>query len=83
MKVIRRKANHNASKKTNKEKYAKNEAEYEETSVTYDPFVKETIYLNILECGNNILNKIDTTYERVCMATPRDKYYIKTVGDYS
>ena len=31
----------------NKEKDANNEAEYEETSVTYDPVLNETIYFNI------------------------------------
>ena len=73
MKVIRRKANQNASKKINKEKYAKNEAEYEGTSVTYDPVVKEPKYFNILECGKNILNRLGVIYKRACIATPRDK----------
>ena len=34
----------------NKEEDANNEAVYEEPSVTYDPVVKEPIYLNISEC---------------------------------
>ena len=57
----------------NKEKYAKNEAEYEEPSVTFDPVVKELSYFKISECGNNQLKRIDVTYERAFMATPRDK----------
>ena len=56
--------------------------EYEESSVTYEV----TIYFNILEYDKNISNKIDVTYERVCTATPRDKYYTKmleTKVDYN
>ena len=45
-------------KNINKQKDAKNEAEYEESSVT-DEFPS---YFNILECGKNILNIIDVTY---------------------
>ena len=70
----------------NKLKDAKNEAEHEETLVTDNPVVKETICFNIFECGNNLLNKLDATYERSCMATPRDKYYTKmyeTLVDYN
>ena len=35
------------------------------------------IYFNIFECGGNILDIIDVTYERAFMATPKDKYYTK------
>ena len=45
----------------NKEKYPDNEAEHEEPTVTYDTVVKEPIYFNILQCGNNLLNKIGAT----------------------
>ena len=31
----------------------------------------------ILTCGRNILIRLDMSYEQVCMATPRDKYYTK------
>ena len=48
-------------------------AEYEESSVTKEVL----IYFNIFECGANILDRIDVTYERACMATPKDKYYTK------
>ena len=48
----------------NKLKDAKNEAEHEETLVTDNPVVKETICFNIFECGRNILNKIDATSKR-------------------
>ena len=45
------------------------DADYEEFSVT-----KEVpSYFNIFECGRNILDKLDVTYERACMATPKDK----------
>ena len=43
-------------------------------------------YFNIFECGKNILNILDMTYERACMATPRDKYYgkmLETIVDYT
>ena len=31
-------------------------------------------YFNIFERGGNILNIIDVTYERACMATQEDEY---------
>ena len=46
-------------------------SEYEESSVT-----KEVPnYFNIFECGGNILDRLGVTYERVCMDTPKEKYY--------
>ena len=30
---------------------------------------------NISERGKNLLNNLDATYERACMATTKDKYY--------
>ena len=47
----------------NKEKDAKNEVEHEEPSVTDNPFVTESSYFNILECGKNILNKFEAVYK--------------------
>ena len=32
-------------------------------------------YFNIFECGRNILDRLDVTYQRAFMATPQDKYY--------
>ena len=32
-------------------------------------------YFNIYECGRNILYRLDVTYQRALMATPKDKYY--------
>ena len=43
----------------NKIKDSNNEAEYEIFSVTHEV----PIYFNIFECGRNILNRIDLTYE--------------------
>ena len=43
-------------------------------------------YFNILECGENLLNRLDVMYEKAFMATPRDKYYTKmleTLVDYN
>ena len=60
-------------KNVNKEKDAKNDTEYEEPSATHEVLS----YFKIFECGKNLLNVLDMTYERACMATPRDKYYEK------
>ena len=61
----------------NRDENAKNEADHEEPSVTYNLVVKEPIYFNIFERGNNILNKLDMSCKRACMATSRYKYYTK------
>ena len=72
-------------KNINKEKDAKNEAEYRQPSVTY----KEPRYFNIFGYGKNIFNRIDVMHERLSvatMATPTDKYYSKmleTLVDYN
>ena len=34
-----------------------------------------TSYFNIFECGRNILERLEVTYEQACMATPKDKYH--------
>ena len=40
------------------------------------PVNKEmTSYFNIFECGRNILDRLDVTYQKTFMATPKDKYY--------
>ena len=36
-------------------------------------------YFNIFECGRNLLDRIDVTYEQACMPTPKDKYYTKSL----
>ena len=47
--------------------------EYEEYLVT-----KEVpSYFNIFECGRNLLERLDMTYEQACMATPKEKNYMK------
>ena len=46
-------------KNINKQKDANKEADYEEYSVTDE--LKR--YCNIFECGRNILNRLDVTYE--------------------
>ena len=43
--------------------------DYKEPSVTKE--VK--LYLNIFECGRNILDRLNVTYQGVFMATPQDK----------
>ena len=44
---------------------------YKEPSVTKEV----TSCFNIFECGRSILDRLDVTYQRVFMATPKDKYY--------
>ena len=44
------------------------------------------INFDIFKGGKNLLNRLDVTYERACMATPRDKYYenmLETTVDYT
>ena len=47
------------------------EEEHKEHSMTE----KVTSYFNIYKCGSNLLDRLDVTYQRVFMATPKDKYY--------
>ena len=49
------------------------EKEYKEPSVTKE--LKS--YFNILECGRNILDRLDVRYQKAFMATPQDKYYTR------
>ena len=52
-------------KHLNKQKVAKNKSEYEESSDTNEV----SKYFNIFECGKNLINRLDMTYEQTCMAT--------------
>ena len=45
--------------------------ENQERSVTQ----KESSYFNIFECGRNILDQLDVTYQRAFTDTPEEKYY--------
>ena len=45
--------------------------EYKKPSVTKEV----TSYFNIFECGSNILDILEITYQQAFMATPQDKYY--------
>ena len=65
--------NFHKSINTNKEKDTIDDTEHEETLVTYNTVVKEPIYYNLFECDKNLLNRLDTTCKRACMATSRDK----------
>ena len=55
-------------KNINKQKYKNNEAYYEASSVTDEL----PSYFNIFECGRNILNRLDMTYELACMYTQEE-----------
>ena len=56
--------------------------------IEYLVIEKGTSYFNIFECGRNILDQLDVTYQRVFMASPvkegfyqpspaRERYYYK------
>ena len=68
-------------KNINKQKDAKNETQYEESSITH----KVPSYFKIFDCGINILNRIDVTYERARMATTKKILYeiLQTQVDYN
>ena len=54
--------------------------------VTDNPVINEPRYFNLLECGRNILNRIDATCKQACMATSRDRFYkedFNTLTDYN
>ena len=51
--------------------------EYKEPSVTKE--VKR--YFNIFECGMNILDRLDVTYQRSFVATTQDKYHTKLLDN--
>ena len=64
----------------------KNSVEVSENTITElkdkkhkEPSVTEkvTSYFNIFECGINILDGLDVTYQRSFMATPEEDYYYK------
>ena len=50
--------------------------EHKELSVTE----KVTGCFNIFECGRNVLDQLDVTYQRAFMATPEDVYYKETTN---
>ena len=45
------------------------DGDHKEPSVTKEV----TSYFNIFECGRNLLEKLDVTYQRALMDTPKDK----------
>ena len=53
------------------------DAEYKEPWVTKE--VKR--YFNIFECGRNLLDRLDVTYQQDFMATLQDKYYTRWLDD--
>ena len=46
---------------TNKEKYAIDETDHEEHSIADNPVINKKSYLNLFECGKNLLNRLDST----------------------
>ena len=69
-------------KNINKQKNEKNEAKYEEYSVTDEV----PSYFNIFKGGRNILNRLDLTYERSWMTTQEEEYYrdlLETMNEHN
>ena len=57
------------------EKYISDYTITEQKDTDYEDysFTKEVpSYFNIFECGRNLLDRLDVTYERACMATPKE-----------
>ena len=50
--------------------------DYKEPSVTKEV----TSYFDMFECGRNLLDKLDVTYQRAFMSTPKYKYYNVFLG---
>ena len=50
-----------------KQKYASNEVTYDVPNY-FNAF-------NVFECGRKILDRLDVSYERACMATPKEEYF--------
>ena len=50
-----------------KQKDAKNEVTY------YEPEYFNAF--NIFKCGRNILDRLDVSYERACITTPKEEYF--------
>ena len=55
------------SQKYKQKKDANNKAKYEEATITDEV----PIYFNIFKCGKNMLNRLDSAYERACMANQK------------
>ena len=54
--------------------------------VTDNAVINEPRYFNLFKCGKNILNRLDATCKRECMAASRDRYYTEmfnTLTDYN
>ena len=67
--------------KTSLQKYSADVSEYNITELKDEEYKESsankelTSYFNIFECGKNIFDRLDVTYEQACMATPKYKYY--------
>ena len=54
--------------------------------VTDNTVINRPIYCNLFKCGKNILNRLDATHKRACMAISRDIYcteMLKTLTDHN
>ena len=70
----------------NEGKYAIDVTEHEEHLVKDNPAINDPRYFKLFECGKYLLNRIDVTFKRACMATSRYGYYIEMyniITDYN
>ena len=65
-----------------------NSADVSENNITYlkgmehkEPSVTQKVkgYFNIFECGRNLLNRLDVTYQQAFMDTPAENDYYKEI----
>ena len=59
---------------TRKVKYAMNETKYEEPLVADNSVSNTPSYFKLFECGKNILDNLDNTYEREFITTSQGKW---------
>ena len=65
-----------SSTEEDKSEFTINKQKDAKIEVTYDV----PSYFNVFECGRNILDRLDVSYERVCMATAREVLLYEDVG---
>ena len=64
-----------------RKKFAIDKTYHKEPLVTDNPVIKEPSYFNLFESGGNLLNRIDVTCERACMATSRERYHTESYNN--
>ena len=57
-----------------KSEFTITEQKYANNEVTYD-FLKYFNVFNVFECGRKLLDKLDVSYKRLYMTTPKEEYF--------